>query len=356
VAAPTGAATLLSKVGMGRYLAKRFGISLLTVFGIVIVVFFIVRVVPGDAASLRAGPYANEERIQYIADQYGLDDPIAEQFVDYISGFVRGDLGVSIRTNQPVFGELVDRLPASLELAFYSVVLAVLIGVPLGIVAAAKQGTWLDHFARFFAVLGSSMALFWLGLLLIFFFAFGLRWFPGPVDRLAVGTPPPPMVTGFFTVDGVLSGQFAVAWEAVRYLALPVFTLGFVLAAPILKMVRAAMIETLDSDFVRTAKAVGIPRTQMLFVDGIRNALIPVITTIGIVLGFMLGGNIIVEFLFSWPGVGRYAFDAISTRDLESLQGFVIMVGVLYVILNIVIDVGYALADPRIRLGRTSAK
>ena len=355
MAAPKRATTLLSKVGMRRYLAKRFAISLLTVFGIVVVVFFIVRVVPGDAASLRAGPYATEERIQYIADQYGLNDPISEQFVDYMSGFVRGDLGVSIRTNQPVLGELLDRLPASLELALYSVLLAVLIGVPLGIVAAARQGSWLDNSARFFAVIGSSMALFWLGLLLIFFFAFGLGWFPGPVDRLAVGTAPPPTVTGFYTIDGVLSGQFAVAWEAVRYLALPVFTLGFVLAASILKMVRVAMIEALDSDYIRTAKAVGVPRMRMLLVDGTRNALIPVITTIGIVLGFMLGGNIIVEFLFSWPGVGRYAFDAISTSDLESLQGFVILVGILYVIVNIVIDVAYALADPRIRLGGSAS-
>lgn len=338
---------------MGRYLAKRLGISLLTIFGIVVVVFFIVRVVPGDAASLRAGPYATEERIQQIADQYGLNDPIPQQFVDYVSGVVQGDLGVSIRTTRPVLGELIDRLPASLELAVYGVLLATLIGVPLGVLAAFKRGTWIDNFARVFAVVGSSMALFWLGLLMIFFFAFQLGWFPGPIGRLAVGTPPPPTITGFYTIDGVLSGQFSVAWEATRYLALPVFTLGFVLAAPILKMVRASMIESLDSDFVRTADAVGVSRTHILFVDGFRNALIPVTTTIGIVFGFMLGGNIIVEFLFSWPGVGRYAYDAISTRDLDSLQGFVIMVGVLYVMLNIAIDVAYALIDPRIRLGKT---
>lgn len=340
---------------MRQYLAKRLGISLLTIFGIVVVVFFIVRVVPGDAASLRAGPYATEERIQQIADQYGLNDPIATQFVDYMSGFVQGDLGVSIRTDQPVLGELMARLPASFELAVYSILLATLIGVPLGVLAAAKQGTWIDNIARVFAVVGSSMALFWLGLMLIYFFAFRLGWFPGPVGRLAVGTDPPATFTGFYTIDGVLSGRFSVAWEAVQYLALPVLTLGSVLAAPILKMVRAAMIEALDSDFVRTAKALGVSRRNMLYVDGFRNALIPVITMIGIVFGFMLGGNIIVEFLFSWPGVGRYAFEAISTRDLDSLQGFVIMVGVLYVILNIVIDVAYALVDPRIRLGRTAA-
>lgn len=339
---------------MGRYLAKRLGISLLTIFGIVVVVFFIVRVVPGDAASVRAGPYATEERIQFIAEQYGLNDPIGEQFVDYMSGFVQGDLGVSIRTDQPVRQELFDRLPASLELAAFSVLLATLIGVPMGILAASRRGTWIDNFARVFAVVGSSMALFWLGLLLIFFFAFQMGWFPGPVDRLAVGTEAPPSYTGFYTIDAVISGRFGVAWEAIRYLALPVLTLGFVLAAPILKMVRAAVIESLDSDYVRTAKAVGVSRRQVLFVDGFRNALIPVTTTIGIVLGFMLGGNIIVEFLFSWPGVGRYAFNAITTRDLESLQGFVVMVGVLYVILNVLIDVAYALIDPRIRLGKTT--
>jgi len=340
---------------VGRYLAKRLGISVLTILGIVVVVFFIVRVVPGDAASLRAGPYATEERIQFIADQYGLNEPIGEQFVDYISGFLQGDLGVSIRTNQPVRTELFDRLPASLELAAFSILLAVLLGVPLGILAAAKKGTWIDNIARVMAVVGSSMALFWLGLLLIFCFAFRLGWFPGPVGRLAGGTEAPPSYTGFYTIDGLLSGNPSVTWEALRYLALPVFTLGFVLAAPILKMVRSAVIQSLESDYVRTAMAVGVSRRSILFVDGFRNALIPVVTTIGIVLGFMLGGNIIVEFLFSWPGVGKYAFDAISTRDLESLQGFVVMVGVLYVILNVIIDVAYAVIDPRIRLGKSVA-
>lgn len=339
---------------MRRYVLNRLGISLLTIFGIIVVVFFIVRVVPGDGASLRAGPYATEERIEQIADQYGLNDPIPTQFADYVSGIAQGDLGISIRTDQPVLGELADRLPASLELAIYAVLLAAVIGVPLGVLAAARQGTWIDNAARVFAVIGSAMALFWLGLMLIFFFAFQLGWFPGPVGRLAVGTHPPPTITGFYTIDGLLSGNLDVAWEAARYLALPVFTLGFVLAAPILKMVRASMIEALDSDFVRTATALGVSRAQTLYVDGFRNALIPVITMIGIVFGFMLGGNIIVEFLFSWPGVGRYAFEAISTRDLDSLQGFVIMVGVLYVMLNIVVDIAYALADPRIRFDRST--
>ena len=340
---------------MKRYIARRIGISALTIIGIVVVVFFIVRVLPGDAAAVRAGPYATKERIAKIAERYGLNDPLPEQFVTYVRGVARGDLGISIRTDQPVLGELLDRLPASLELAFYSVLLATLIGVPLGIAAAVRRGTWIDNFARVFAVLGSAMALFWLGLLLTFFFAFKLQWFPGPVGRLAIGTQPPPTFTGFYTIDGLLSGRPGLTYEAFRFLALPVLTLGFVLAAPILKMVRAAMIEALESDYVRTARAVGVPSLSMVFVDGFRNALIPVITTIGIVFGYMLGGNVIVEFLFAWPGIGRYAFTAITTQDLEALQGFVIMVGVLYVTLNVVIDLSYALIDPRIDLGRKAA-
>ena len=336
---------------MRRYLGKRLLVSLGTILGIVVVVFFIVRVLPGDAAAVRAGPYANEERIEEIRQRYGLSDPLPTQFVRYLGNVARGDLGTSIRTEGSVTAELLRRLPASLELAFYSVLAACLVGIPLGILAAAKEGTVIDKAARVFAVLGSSMALFWLGLLLIFFLFYRLGWFPGPIDRLAVTTPPPPTITGFYTIDAAITGRFDVMVEAFRYLALPVITLAFVLAAPILKMVRAAMTDTLQSDHVRTAKAMGVPWRQVLLRDGFRNALIPVTTAIGIVFGYMLGGNIIVEFLFAWPGVGRYAYNAIQNNDIEALQGFVIMVGVLYVALNVVIDLLYAWIDPRIRLG-----
>jgi peptide/nickel transport system permease protein len=337
---------------MLRYLGKRLLVSVATVLGIVIVVFFIVRVLPGDAAVVRAGPYATEEKVEEIRQQYGFSDPILVQFKDYMGSVLQGDLGTSIRTGGSVTSELLDRLPASLELAFYAVLLAGIIGIPIGILAAARKGTWVDAGARVFAVLGSSMALFWLGLLLLYFLFYRLRWFPGPIDRLAVGTEPPGTITGFYTIDAALRGQFGVMVEAFRYLALPVLTLGLVLAAPILKMVRASMIEALESEHVRTARAVGVPRRQVLFRDGFRNALLPVTTAIGIVFGYMLGGNIIVEFLFAWPGVGRYAYSAIQVNDLEALQGFVIMVGVLYLTLNVIIDVVYAWIDPRIRLGK----
>jgi peptide/nickel transport system permease protein len=337
---------------MWRYLGKRLLISVATVVGIVIIVFFIVRVLPGDAAVVRAGPYANEEKVAEIREQYGLSDPIPIQFRDYMSGAFTGDLGISIRTNGDVTDELLQRLPASLELAFYAVLLAALVGIPMGIIAAARRDSWVDRLARVFAVLGSSMALFWLGLLLIYFLFFKLRWFPGPIDRLAIGTEPPGSITGFYTIDAALHGDFGLMVEAFRYLALPVITLGLVLAAPILKMVRASMIDALESEHVRTAKAIGVPYRQILFRDGFRNALLPVTTAIGIVFGYMLGGNVIVEFLFAWPGVGRYAYTAIQVNDLEALQGFVIIVGILYVALNVVIDLVYAWIDPRIRLGK----
>jgi len=338
------------------YLAKRFLSSVLTVAGIVVVVFLIVRVLPGDAAAVRAGPYASEEKIAQIRTEYGLDQPLGVQFVHYVAGVARGDLGTSIRTNQSVTAELLERLPASLELAFYAVLVAALIGIPFGIAAAARRGSWLDLAARVFAVVGSSMALFWLGLLLIYFLFFRLRWFPGPIDRLSVATPPPPRLTGFYTLDALVHGQFGTMLEAFRYLALPVLTLGFVLAAPILKMVRSSMMEVLTSDYVRTAHALGVPRREILLRDGFRNALLPVTTAIGIVFGYMLGGNIIVEFLFAWPGVGRYAYNAIQVNDLEALQGFVIMVGVLYLVLNLIIDLVYSAIDPRIRLGKKVAR
>jgi peptide/nickel transport system permease protein len=335
---------------MTRFLAHRLLTSLVTVIGIVVVVFIVVRVLPGDGAVLRAGPYASDEKIEQIRSEFGLDDSLTTQFGHYVANVAQGDLGTSIRTEQPVTTELLDRLPASIELAFYSVLVAALIGIPLGILAAARRGSGADWVIRFFAVLGSSMALFWLGLVMIYLFFYRLGWLPGPIDRLDTGVEPPGTITGFYTVDALLRGQWATCWNAIEHLVLPVATLTVVLTAPIIKMVRAAMIDVLDSDHVRTARALGVPAREVLFRDGFRNALIPVTTAIGIVFGYMLGGNIIVEYLFSWPGIGKYAFTATQGNDIDALQGFVIVVGILYVLLNVVIDVFYARIDPRIRL------
>lgn len=336
---------------MARYLTRRAATTALTLFGIVVVVFFVVRILPGDAAVLRAGPYADADRLAQVREQYGLNEPLYLQFWSYLSGVVRGDLGTSTVSNGSVTTELLQRLPASLELGLYAVVLACVIGIPMGILAAARQGGAVDRLARIAVITGSSMALFWLGLLLIYFFYSRLGWFPAPIDRLPVSTEPPPHITGLFTVDALLSGKPGLAWTAARSLMLPVLTLTVVLVAPVMKMVRQSMIETLRSDYVRTARAMGLRETDVLVRDGFRNAMLPVVTAIGIVFGYMLGGNIIVETLFAWPGIGRYAYQSIQNNDLEALQGFVILVGVLYLLLNVVIDVLYGIIDPRIRIG-----
>lgn len=331
-------------------MARRLVMSVGALFGIVVVVFLVVRILPGDGAVLRAGPYASASRIAQIRKEFGLDKSLLSQFQTYMVNVLHGNLGTSIRTQAPVTTELMSRLAASLEMALASVLLASLVGIPMGMWAAARRGKWVDHIVRIFAVIGSSMALFWLGLLMIYLFFYRLGWAPGPVGRLNIGTNPPTSITGLFTVDAALQGQWAILTDALRHLALPVITLGLVLSAPIIKMVRSAMIESLDSDYVRTARSVGVRGYEILWRDGFRNALIPVTTTMGIVFGYMLGGNIIIEFLFNWPGIGRYAFTAAQNNDIDALQGFVIVVGVLYIILNILIDLIYVWVDPRIRI------
>ncbi len=335
---------------MWRYLGKRLLISIGTILGIVVIVFFIVRVLPGDAAVVRAGPYASPETIQEIRDRYGLSDPIGQQFVTYLSDLARGDMGTSIRTDQPVTGEVLQRLPASLELAFYAVLMAILIGVPIGIAAAARPETWVDRTTRVFAVLGSSMALFWLGLLLIYFL-FTASGGSGPSSSSGCNHNSTRADHRLLHRRCGPEGSVRCDARGVSLSRSPGTHVVSVLAAPILKMVLASMRRTLASDDVRTARSLGIPRRQIICKNGFRNALIPVTTAIGIVFGYMLGGNIIVEFLFSWPGVGRDAYSAIQNNDLEALQGFVIMVGILHVGLNVIIDLLYAWIDPRIRLG-----
>jgi peptide/nickel transport system permease protein len=340
---------------MVRYLGRRLVSAAVTVAGVVLVVFFVVRVIPGDSAALRAGPNADPSQIQAIRDRYGLDDPLWQQFRTYLSKVVQGDFGTSMRTDGSVTTELLARLPASLELALYGLAFAAVLGFVLGLSGAALRGTAWDAVVRVIAVIGSSVAIFWLGLLAIYVFYYRLSWFPAPIDRIPLSATPPPTVTGLITVDALLAGNPVLAGEAFSQIALPALTLGFVLAAPITKMVRTSVIESLSKDYVRTARSVGIPFRTILFKDGLRNAMLPIATTVGIVFGYMIGGNVIIESLFSWPGVGQYAYKAISAHDLDALQGFVIVIGLLYVTLNLLIDLSYLLIDPRVRLGGREA-
>lgn len=336
---------------MTRYVLRRLGISALTVVGLVLVVFVVTRVLPGDAAAARLGPEATAEDIAALRDRYGLDDPMLTQLWAYLVRLVQGDLGNAVSTGRSVSTELFARLPATIELAVVALAVALAIGVPLGVLAAARHGKFADVASRVYAVLGSSMAPFWLGLLLIYGFFYLAGWFPGPIGRLPVGVAAPPSVTGLYVLDALLAGDPGLAWQALRSLALPALTLGIGASAAVLKMVRSALIATAGTGYVRAALAYGVPPRTVLWRDQMRNAMLPVLTSLGLVFSFLLGGNVIVESLFSWPGVGRLAYDAVRSSDLEILQGFAIVIGVVYISLNVVIDLAYGFVDPRIRLG-----
>jgi peptide/nickel transport system permease protein len=308
-------------------------------------------ILPSDPAALRAGPLATDELIAQHRAEMGLDKPLHAQFTNYARLLVRGDLGISWRTKQPVVDELGQRLPATLELAATAFLFALCIGLIVGILAAVYSGTWIDHLARIIATLGASLALFWLALVGVHVFYYNLGWAPPPLGRLTVGVPEPPPVSGLFVIDSLLAGQLSVAVDAASHLWLPALTLAFVVSAPIIKTMRAAMLDALNADFVRTARATGISPRRVILVDALRNAFIPVLTTLGIVFGYLMAGNVIIERVFSWPGIGQYAWTALITNDFNAVQGFVLLIAVAYVVLNLSIDLAYGFIDPRIRLG-----
>lgn len=334
-----------------RYVLRRLGLTAVTLVGVIVAVFTLTRILPSDPAALRAGPLATRELIgQYRADM-GLDRPLPVQFLGYAWQLMRGDLGDSWRTDQPVLSELAQRVPATLELAATAFLMALAIGLSLGIVAAVRFGTWVDHAARLFATLGASLALFWLALVGVHIFYFVLGWAPPPLGRLSVGVTQPTRVTALFTLDSLVAGDLATFADALNHLWLPALTLAFVVSAPVIKIVRASLLETLGSDFVRTARAIGVPFRQIVVQDALRNAWIPLLTMLGIVFGYLMAGNVIVERVFSWPGIGQYAWNALITNDFNAVQGFVLVIAVAYVMINLSIDLLYGVLDPRIRLG-----
>ncbi len=333
-----------------RYSLRRLLLAAITVIGVVVAVFIMTHILPSNPALLRAGPLADEELVAQFEREMGLDQPLLAQFVSYGGLLLRGDLGESWRTRRPVREELAERLPASLELAATAFAFALIMGLTLGVLAAVYAGRWVDQFARVFATLGASLALFWLALVGVHVFYFSLSWAPAPIGRLSIGAVNPAHITGLLTLDSLLTGNLRTFVDALQHLWLPALTLAFVVSAPIIKIMRAAMLDSLSADYVRTARAIGLPPRQIVLVDGVRNAFIPVLTTVGIVFGYLMAGNVIVERVFSWPGIGQYAWTALTTSDFNALQGFVLLIAVVYVLLNLAIDLAYGVIDPRVRL------
>ena len=318
--------------------------------GVVVVTFLLNRALPGDPAAFFAGPAASQQAIEEIRAKLGLDRSLPEQFVIYIRDLTRGDLGRSLTTGQPVTADLLSRLPASLELTLCGLVLAVSVALPLGILAATRPGSWIDHLARVLTTAGVSLPIFFSGLLLVYVFYYLLGWAPAPLGRLDAFSTPPPAVTRMFLVDSILVGDGALFWATARQMILPAATLALFAMAPIARMTRAAMLGVLASDFIRTARAAGLSRRTVMTTYALRNALLPVVTLLGMVFSFLLGANVVVEKVFAWPGIGSYALEALIASDYAPVQGFVLTMASLYVLLNLLIDALYGVIDARVRI------
>lgn len=318
--------------------------------GIVIVTFVLTRALPGDPAVYFAGPAADAKSIAEIRRNLGLDRSLPEQFGIYLLQLAKGDLGQSISTGQPVIKEIFSRLPASIELTLAALLLSTAIALPLGILAATRPDTWVDHLCRFVTTAGVSLPTFFTGILLVYIFYYMLGWAPAPMGRLNITYISPPHLTGFFTIDALIARDVETFRAALSQLVLPAVTLGLFTLAPLARMTRGSMLQVLGSDFVRTARAAGLSGRKVMFTYAFRNALLPVITTLGMVFSFTLGANVLVEKVFAWPGIGSYAIEALVVSDYAAVQGFVLAMAILFVALNLIIDVTYTLIDPRIRV------
>ena len=337
-------------MGFLNYLLRRFALVVPTLFGVSLICFVMTYMLPGNPAMVKAGPFATPQHLDEMERQMGLDRPLPEQYLRYMSGLFNGDLGESSATGRPVAQDFLQRLPATLELNFAALLIAIAIGVPLGVASAVHRDSAIDHIGRVVGITGLAMPSFWTGLLLVYVFFYMLNIAPPPLGRLGSGITPPVAITGLYTVDSLLTGNWTALRSSLGQLVLPAATLGFSVMAPVARMVRSTMLEILESDYIKAAWAAGLPRRTVIYRDALRNAMIPIITILGIVFGFLMAGNAVVESVFAWPGIGNYAVTALMTKDSAPIQSFVLFVAVMYVLVNLVVDLAYGLADPRIRL------
>lgn len=333
---------------MLRFIFGKLAYLVPTFIGITIVAFGFVRVLPGDPVLLMAGERGvSPERHAQLMAQLGFDRPIWEQYLHYLWQLMHGDLGVSLITKKPVLTEFLTLFPATVELGLCAIILATLIGIPAGVLAAVKRGSWFDQLSMGTALVGYSMPIFWWGLLLIIMFSGILQWTPVS-GRISLMYYFPP-VTGFMLIDSLLSGDKGAFASAVSHLVLPTIVLATIPLAVIARQTRSAMLEVLGEDYVRTARAKGLPVRRVVGLHALRNAMIPVITTVGLQIGVLMAGAILTETIFSWPGVGKWMIDSIFRRDYPAVQGGLLLIAGLVMIVNLVVDMLYGLINPRIR-------
>ncbi|OWV84919.1 ABC transporter permease subunit [Rhizobium sp. R693] len=333
---------------MLRFLIGRLAILIPTFIGVSLIAFSFIRLLPGDPVMLMSGErvMAPERHAQVMHD-LGLDRPVYVQYLDYLGNVVQGDLGSSIVTKRPVLQEFGSLFPATLELSLCAIIFAIVLGIPAGVFAAVKRGTWFDQSVMGVALVGYSMPIFWWGLLLIVLFSNTLHWTPvsGRISLMYFFKP----VTGFMLIDSLLSGQAGAFKSAFVSLILPTIVLGTIPLAVIARQTRSAMLEVLGEDYVRTARSKGLAPIRVVGLHALRNAMIPVVTSIGLQVGVLLGGAILTETIFSWPGIGKWMVDAVFKRDYTVVQGGLLMIAGIIMIVNLIVDLMYGLINPRIR-------
>lgn len=335
---------------MSRFILRRLILLLPVLLGVSVLTFVMSHVIPGDPARLIAGPHASNAQVQATRRAFGLDRPLWQQYLTYMGDLVRGDLGTSLHTQRPVRTDLAQFLPATIELTAAAMLITVAGGIILGVIAAVFQDRWPDNLIRLVTISGVSIPVFWLGLIVQLVFYDRLSWFP-PGGRLDTGLQPPPVRTGLYTLDSVLAGNLPLAGNALWHLALPTLVLSYGSLAVVARMMRGSMLEVTHQEYIRTARAKGVRRQSVLWRHALRNALLPAITVAGLQTGYLLGGAILVEAVFSWSGIGLYAVQSILASDYNGIMGVTLVIAALFILVNLLVDVLYAVADPRIHYG-----
>lgn len=332
---------------MVRYILRRLLLLVPVLFGVLLATFMVMHLFTTDPTEIILGQHATTERVVALREEMGLNKPLYEQFGDYLSRAVQGDLGKSVITRTSISEELMKRFPATVELAVTAIIIASVMGIILGVISAVKQNSLWDYGSMVVALLGVSMPIFWLGLMLIIVFSVVLGWLPAS-GRIAVGMQPD-HITGFFLIDSLVTGDFESLVDSFKHLILPAIALGSYSTAVIARMTRATMLETIRQDYIRTARAKGLQENVVIIKHALRNALIPVVTVIGLQMGSLLGGAVLTETVFSWPGIGAYVVEGIMVSDYPRVQGTVLLIGTIFVLVNLFVDILYSYLDPRIQ-------
>jgi peptide/nickel transport system permease protein len=333
------------------FVVRRLTALVMLTIGITLIAFLLTHLVPGDPAAANLGQAAMSHPaiVKAFDERNGLNRPLPVQYLKYLGGLIHGNLGVSLHTQNPVSHDLAMYVPATLELAITAIIVSLIIGVPMGVIAAMKHNTWVDQLLRVVSLSGISLPVFWLALLAYYLLFFKLGWLPGG-GRLEPAANPPPSHTGMYTIDSLVSGNISLFWDALRHLLLPALVLAAGTVSLLTRFTRASVLEVLNNDYVRSARAKGLPERTVIMRHVLRPALIPILTVFGLAFANLLSGTVLVEQIFSWPGIGQYAYNSALNLDLPSIMGVTIVVAIIYIGINFLVDFLYGVIDPRIRV------